>query len=317
MSYRVAVVIPALDDKDLLAQNLPCLLDELEARGMEDELIIVDDTGQDVLSAWVAAKFPGRVRVIVRENCGGFGEALMTGARLGKAELLLCLNPDVRVRPEFLQPLVDAMQDPVVHSVSPRVLLNGDEQRVETHQRMLVEGGRLISQPIPPAPDSGDPQDPVPIPFPLGGAMMVRREEFLADGGFDPLLAPFYFEDTDLGLTAWRRGRKVLEIPSSVVEHHHRGTIGPRVPEKIVRAAIERNRLLVHWKHLDSRAAAHEHYQALFRDAVDAGMGDRREELIWMALALENIEPATQSRRDLGTMQRTLEAALTVADPSR
>lgn len=314
MSQRVAVVIPALDDRDLLTQSLPLLIDELEARDCDDELTVVDDTGQDLLAAWIAERFPGRVRVIVRESCGGFAKALVTGARLGTAELLLCLNPDVRVRPGFLTPLVEAMVDPEVHSVSPRVLLNGDVQRAETHQRMLVDGGRLVSQPLTPDPDSSE---PVPIPFPLGGAMMVRREEFLAEGGFDPLLAPFYFEDTDLGLTAWRRGRKVLEIPSSVVEHHHRGTIGRVVPEKLVRAAIERNRLLVHWKHLDSKTAAHEHYLALYRDALDAGIGDRREELIWMALALEDLEAATASRSRLGSMQRTLAAALVAADPSR
>jgi len=314
MSQRVAVVIPALDDRDLLTQSLPLLIDELEARGCDDELTVVDDTGQDLLAAWIAERFPGRVRVIVRQSCGGFAKALVTGARLGTAELLLCLNPDVRVRPGFLNPLVEAMVDPEVHSVSPRVLLNGDVHQAETHQRMLVDGGRLVSQPLIPDPDSSE---PLPIPFPLGGAMMVRREEFLAEGGFDPLLAPFYFEDTDLGLTAWRRGRKVLEIPNSVVEHHHRGTIGRVVPENIVRAAIERNRLLVHWKHLDSKAAAHEHYLALYRDALDAGIGDRREELIWMALALEDLEAATASRSGLGSMQRTLDAALVAADPSR
>ena len=314
MKSRVAVVIPALDDRDLLTKNLPLLLDEVEVRGMEDEVIIVDDTGEDVLASWVAEKFSGRVRVMVRETCGGFAKALNTGARQGTAELLLCLNPDVRVRPGFLTPLVEAMQDPEVHSVSPRVLLNGAANRAETHQRMLVEGGRLVSQPLTPDPDC---TDPVPIPFPLGGAMMVRREEFLAEGGFDPLLAPFYFEDTDLGLTAWRRGRKVLEIPVSVVEHHHRGTIGPLVPERIVRAAIERNRLLVHWKHLDSQATANDHYLALYRDALDAGLGERREELIWMALALDDLEPATHSRQQLGTMRRTLGEALVAADPSR
>ena len=314
MNQRVAVVIPALDNRDLLAKNLPLVIKELEARACDDELTVVDDTGQDLLAAWVAERFPGKVRVIVRGDCGGFAKALVTGARLGTAELLLCLNPDVRVRPGFLSPLVEAMADPNVHSVSPRVLLNGDPNNAETHQRMLVDGGRLISQPLTPDPDCSE---PLPIPFPLGGAMMVRREEFLAEGGFDPLLAPFYFEDTDLGLTAWRRGRKVLEIPASVVEHHHRGTIGRVVPDNIVRAAIERNRLLVHWKHLDSKTAAHEHYLSLYRDALDAGIGERREELIWMALALEELEAATDSRKNLGSMQLSLDAALAAADPSR
>ena len=70
------------------------------------------------------------------------------------------------------------------------------------------------------------------------------------------LFAPFYWEDVDLCLCAWRRGRRVEEVPSSVVEHHHRGTIGSAVPEDLVLAAIEKNRHLLLWKHLDEGEVA-------------------------------------------------------------
>ena len=61
-----------------------------------------------------------------------------------------------------------------------------------------------------------------------GGSCAFDREKFLELGGFDPLLAPFYLEDTDLGYMAWKRGWKVLYQPRSVVYHEHRGTIGKR-----------------------------------------------------------------------------------------
>ncbi|MCH8031270.1 MAG: hypothetical protein IIB09_05575, partial [Bacteroidetes bacterium] len=69
---------------------------------------------------------------------------------------------------------------------------------------------------------SVDPEAERPVPFCVGGAFLVRREEFLEGEGFDPLFEPFYWEDVDLCLAAWRRGRRVLEVPLSVVEHHHR-----------------------------------------------------------------------------------------------
>jgi GT2 family glycosyltransferase len=314
MSARVSIVIPTLDDFELLEAHLPLLLEEVEARGADDEVTLVDDTGADLLAAWVAERFPGRVRVMVRGENGGFGRALLTGARVGTADYLLALNPDVRVRRGFLQPLVDALDAPEVFAVSPRVLLGGDPRRVETHQRMAVAEGRLRSVPLAPNPDDLAPR---PIPFPLGGAMLLRRDAFVVAGGFDSLFEPFYFEDTDLGLSAWRQGLRILEVPASVVEHHHRGTIGPRVPEELVRAAIERNRLLLHWKHLDSRPAALEHLRSLHRDAFDAAMGDRREELVWLALALESLEPASASRRSVTPVERTLAESLEASDPSR
>ncbi len=58
-------------------------------------------------------------------------------------------------------------------------------------------------------------------------------------------------------------GRRVLVDPRAVVEHHHRGTIAPRIPPALVRAAIEKNRLLYAWKHLESKEHRREHFEAL------------------------------------------------------
>jgi hypothetical protein len=56
--------------------------------------------------------------------------------------------------------------------------------------------------------------------------LTVRREDFLANGGFDDFFAPAYYEDTDLCLRLARdRGRVVLE-PNAVVYHMEGGTAG-------------------------------------------------------------------------------------------
>ena len=62
----------------------------------------------------------------------------------------------------------------------------------------------------------------------------LRRECWRQLGGFDPLLEPFYLEDTDLGYMAWKRGWKVLYQPRSVVYHEHRGTIGKKFTPEFI-----------------------------------------------------------------------------------
>lgn len=308
-SPRVSIVVPALEDQELLAECLPPLLAEMQHRGMDDELYVVDDTGRDVLSAWAKDHFPG-TRVIVREKNGGFGPALLSGARIGTCDYLFAMNPDVIVRPGFLGPLVAALADGGVDAVSPRILLGGDDARPESSCALTIQDGRLRVV-------ERRPEDhPRSVPFAVGGAFLTRRIPFLEAGGFDPLCAPFYFEDVDFGLSAWRRGQRILEVPASVVEHHHRGSIGPRVPAELVQAAVEKNRLLVHWKHLDNRVDAHEHLSALWRDALDAGLGDRREELIWMALAIAEMDRVAESRVRVSRTTRSLQEALRVSDPS-
>lgn len=301
MSRPVSVAIPCLDDRDLLERSLPPLAAELARRRGADEVLVVDDTGQDRLARWLGERFPG-VRVLARAQNGGFARALRDGFEAARHELVFAMNPDVVVRPGFLEPLVACLEQADVQAAVPRVLLRGREDAVESLVRMDLERGEArvlqpgLAEGDPSAPRAALPDAPVPVPFAIGGTSLFRRAAFLERGGFDPAFEPFYWEDVDLGWTLWRAGGRVLYQPASVVEHHHRGTIGRVVPEALVRAAIEKNRLLFLWKHLDGEERLLEHLAWLQRFAIDAWMGERREELVWLALALEQADQALAAR---------------------
>src|SRR6266567_136220 len=68
--------------------------------------------------------------------------------------------------------------------------------------------------------------------------------------GFEPLLAPFYLEDTDLGYMAWKRGWKVLFEPRSAVYHEHRGTIGKKFSPEFIQGVLRKNFILFCWKNI-------------------------------------------------------------------
>jgi GT2 family glycosyltransferase len=303
----VSIVMPCLDDRDLLERNLPPLLAEVDARGVGDEVLVVDDTGESVLADWVAAAFP-TVQVVSRPFNGGFAQALLSGVRLAKHELVFCMNPDVRVHEGFLAPLCACLADPAVHSACPRVLLYGDPARIESVTEVAwVEGLLRIVQPGLTGGAACFESGRLEVAYAVGGTCLLRRSEFLAAGGFDPLYEPFYLEDTDLGLVAWRAGWRVLYEPRSVVEHHHRGTIGKRIPRPFVVAVIERNRLLLQWKLIDTPERAVAHFAALHRVAIDALLCEEREPLVWLALALERLSELERSRAALPPAVRGLE----------
>ncbi len=312
MSARaVSIVIPSLGDVDLLERALPALERELDARGGIDEVVVVDDTGDDVLRPWLAERF-GRVRCIARETNGGFARALTDGVRAARGPLVFAMNPDVVPRLGFLGPLARCLDDETVFAAAPRMLLRGDERRDEAWTGVrFVDGVLEVVQPaLDPA--TAAPDEPTPIAFAVGGACMLRRDELL-ERGFDPLFEPFYLEDVDLCWSAWRAGRTVLYQPASVVEHHHRGTIGRVVDLSVALAALERNRLLFQWKQLDG-ARLDEHVASLYRRAIDAWLGDDRDELVWLCLALERLDEALAARaaapaprRDCETILRELE----------
>ncbi|MHC4263191.1 MAG: glycosyltransferase family 2 protein [Planctomycetota bacterium] len=319
-SAPVSVVIASLDDVELFERHLPPLFRELDRRGVDDEVVVVDDTGRDVLSAWFEAHFAaewesGRLRCVVREANGGFAAAMLDGGQAARHELLFAMNPDILVHEGFLDPLVEALADTTVHSSVPKILLFGDPDRIESlveidHDRDVAyirqraldgEAHRLGPR-------------PAPVNYAIGGGMLVRRDDFVRQGGFDRLYDPFYYEDVDLGFEAWRAGREVRYVPESVVEHHHRGTIKRHVDAPLVRAVIERNRYLFQWRFLDGQERVEKHVAALQREIVDAHLRDEREELVWLILALDRIEELKAARARLGPAQRSYDE---VCDQSR
>ncbi len=316
MTSPVSVVVPSLEDVDLLERDLPPLLAELEARASGDEVLVVDDTGRDVLSAALGASFPS-VRVLARAENGGFARALRAGIEAARHELVFSMNPDVRVRPGFLQPLVACLAEEDVSAAVPRVLLGGVEERIESLTELRERGGLFeLSQPGLAGAGGRAAERLSSVAFAVGGACLLRRSEFLEGGGFDPLFEPFYWEDIDWGWGAWRRGRRVLYQPASVVEHHHRGTIGRRVGADLVRAAVERNRLLFAWKNLDDPELLRRHLSALYRWALDAWLEDRREDLVWLALALDRREAALEARRRSSGAAHSFAEILRLARPA-
>jgi GT2 family glycosyltransferase len=126
---------------------------------------------------------------------------------------------------------------------------------------------------------------------------MVRRDRFLALGGFDPLFAPFFYEDVDLGFRAWRRGWRCVVVPSSQVVHEGGGTIGRAFADRRVRIVRKRNRVLLHCKNLTGRGGPARYLaRQLLRAAVQALRLDPTE-LLGTLAALPRLPAALARRR--------------------
>ena len=293
----LSILVPALDDRALLAEALPLILDEAGASGLEWELLVVDDTGRDALSGWLGREFP-EAQCLAREVNGGYAAAVLTGAHAARGDVLCVLNPDVRIQPGFFAPLMERLGASDVFAVAPLVLRDGVLPD-ESLPRLAQEDGAVVIRrvaDVDPGVSAPGYEDGFPVAFALGGAFCVRRNEFLAQTGFDSLFEPFYFEDVDLCWSAWRSGRRIVVDPRAVAEHSNRGTIGAHVPEKLVRASIEKNRHLFAWKHLDGEALE-AYLDGLGEELANAVASEDRERLAWLSLALDQLPEALQARR--------------------
>jgi GT2 family glycosyltransferase len=104
----------------------------------------------------------------------------------------------------------------------------------------------------------------IPSLYPVGGHCVLRRSMFLDLGGLDPLFSPFYWEDTDLGYRAWKKGWKTVYAPDVEVFHDEQGTILGSHKKAFIQTVRYRNRLLFIWKNMDDKGLLAVHLCFLF-----------------------------------------------------
>jgi GT2 family glycosyltransferase/glycosyltransferase involved in cell wall biosynthesis len=250
-----SVVIPNWNGRDLLQHYLPSVIDALGGNP-ENEIIVVDNGSSDGSADFVREAFP-QVKVLALERNLGFGGGSNAGVRAAHNDVVVLLNSDMRVAPDFLGPLLEGFRDELVFAVSCQIFFQDPARRREETgltQGWWQDGALKVTHRDDPAVT-----DLFPCFYGGGGSCAFDRRKFLELGGFDELLAPFYLEDTDLGYRAWKRGWKVMYQPRSVVYHEHRGTIGKRFSEAQIQAVLKKNYLLFCWKNIHDarRLAAH------------------------------------------------------------
>jgi GT2 family glycosyltransferase len=251
----VSIVVPNWNGRDLLRRHVPSWLEAARAFPGAAEVLVVDDGSKDDSVSVLEREFPG-VRLVRHEENRGFAAACLTGARAATHPIVVLLNSDVTAERDFLAPLVRPFAvDGAVFAVSPLVLDRAGQVAKVTVNRPYIRRGelrwrglepaRLVELSARPATERLE----LPSLFPLGGAVALDRQRFLELGGFDPLYHPFYYEDVDLGLAAWRRGWRCVVEPRSRVLHEDGGTIAKHFKRFRIKVAKRSHRLLCTWKH--------------------------------------------------------------------
>jgi glycosyltransferase involved in cell wall biosynthesis len=102
---NVSIIIPAYNEEDGIVTTLETLRQFFPAA----EIIVVDDGSKDATADRVA-NFEG-VRLIQHHFNRGYGGALKTGMRSSTRELIAWFDADNEHRADFLQEMIDRVQD--------------------------------------------------------------------------------------------------------------------------------------------------------------------------------------------------------------
>lgn len=215
----VEAIVVAFDS----AEVLPACLDALAREGVP--AIVVDNASADGTAE--VARAHG-ARVIRNAANEGYGRANNIGLRAAASGLVLVLNPDIVLDPGAVQALVDAAaRYPEAGMLAPRIV--EPDGRFFFQPRSLLSpylenpGGRLVL-----------PEGDCCAPFLSGACFLVRRELFLALGGFDSEIFLFY-EDDDLCRRVADAGHALVHVHDAVARHARGASSAPK-PGRVFKA---------------------------------------------------------------------------------
>ena len=246
MYPSVTVVIPSHDGLALLKETLPPLL-QTRYEQSKFSVVVADNGSRDGTIASVPPRFSG-VTVIDLGNNAGFARACNEGARSVNSTYVAFLNNDMRVDPDWLVPLVEALEETPERIAAGSKVLSWDGATVDFAGGDVNFEGRAFQRELGMLHEKSRSQ-PDDTLFVNGGAMLVRREEFLRIGGFDEDFFAYY-EDVDFGWRSWVLGHTVRWVPGSVAYHRH-GATAARLSRAQKRFLLERNALLSMYKNYE------------------------------------------------------------------
>jgi GT2 family glycosyltransferase len=275
---RVTVVVMSRDRRDELVASLG---------RHRAPVILVDNGSADGTAAAVRAAHPHVTVVEAGRNLGAAARTL--GARLAGTPYVAFADDDSWWAPGSLTVAADVLErDPAVAVVQARVLVGPDE-RPDPFCAVLAAS---------PLPRPAGTDLPAVLGF-IACAALVRRDAFLAAGGFDDVVR-FPGEEERLAWDLAARGHALVHEPRAVVHHHP----SPRrhAPERRV-AAVTRSHLLTGVLRLPWPEVARD-----ARAAARTGPGRRG-----LRTALPDLPRAVRRRRVLPAHVQRLRALLAAA----
>ena len=253
----ISVVIVNYNGRHHLEKCLPAVF---ASRCFTLEVIVVDNASRDDSRSWLAAHYP-QVRVLPQRRNLGFGRANCLGVEQARAEKVALLNNDTEVTPEWLGPLVATLdRHPQVMAACSMLTLIQHPSVVNAlgggMSRLGFGYDRLFGCTLDhPRVRALIERESFPTLFPTAAAMLMRRRDFLALGGFDPAFF-MYHEDVDLGWRIWLLGGEVRVCPASVVRHAFGGTTRHCQPARFRALMGMRHNVRTLWKCYQPRRIA-------------------------------------------------------------
>lgn len=247
-SKGISVVIPNYNGEKLLPEILPALYFALQKSKLPYEVIISDDCSTDNSITYLNKHHPD-IQLITNNSNRGFSPTINEGIRKSKYSWILLLNSDVKLEENYFLPLLRYMKLEDCFGVMGRIV-GWDDDKIQDGGKYPSSHAFKIKTNRNYIPSNPEELEYWPSMYLSGANAFVNKEKIMTLEGFDELFAPFYVEDFELSMRAWRLGWKCYYEHKAICRHQTSVTIKNSRKKKHIKTIYNRNKFFLHAIHL-------------------------------------------------------------------
>lgn len=195
-------------------------------RGIQGEIIVVDNHSDDGSCTMLAEKFPDVIRIENKENTG-FSKANNQGVALARGQYVLILNPDTVIAEDTIAKLLHFYEEKDHLGLCGVKLIDGTGNFLPESKRSIptpwislqkmfgisnAKKGKYYATHI------GE-NETGKVDVLVGAFMFVSRQKYLEAGGFDEAYF-MYGEDIDLSYKMLQKGYDNYYFPQTQIIHY-------------------------------------------------------------------------------------------------
>jgi glycosyltransferase involved in cell wall biosynthesis len=215
---KVSIIIPAYNAvntlpiclKSIIRQNYP---------SRDLEVLIINDGSTDGTPEIIQQlTLPGNIQLYTHQKNRGLAAARNTGIRHARGDVLIFLDADMEIPPDFIQEHLTFHQRKQVIGVLSAIAPAPDCV-YDKYQRYLHEGRRgALKYPA---------SEPLPHHVFLFGCTSIKKSALGSVGLFDENITHYGGEDTEYAYRLWQAfPRGLFYAPTIRIVHHHYHSIG-------------------------------------------------------------------------------------------
>lgn len=249
MVEGISVVIPNYNGTQLFPATLPTVLEALRHCGKPNEIIISDDCSTDDSVNWLRQHYPNIIVTVNTKN-SGFSVTANNGIALAKYDKVLLLNSDVQLTPGYFPGQYKYFDKPDTFGVMGRSIGWNDDITQDGAKLPGFHGAKIKTSGQYILSDESQMKGGLYTMYLSGANAFIDKEKFMLIGKLDEIFSPFYVEDFELSLRAWRLGFTCYYDYNSICRHKISVSIKSANRKKYVDTIYDRNKMIMHAIHL-------------------------------------------------------------------